>query len=227
MDFSKSENILDYFKISDFEKDDDSNGHIEFLYAASNLRANNFRLGNCDINKVKMIAGKITPAIATTTAAITGLVSLQLYTLKQTENINFMRDCNMNLSFNNYMFIKPIKCIFEKDRMDIDKTKYKFIPENFTIWDLIEINETLTIKQFIEYMKEKYNVVVNSINSNNLNLYDSIKNNIKINNKIEEIYNEISKIKIFENKTFLIIDIYGKIGNFEIKMPKIKYKFKR
>lgn len=55
-----------------------------------------------------MISGKITPDIATTTAAIVGLVSIQLYTLKQTDNINFLRDCNFNLCYNNYMFYKPI-----------------------------------------------------------------------------------------------------------------------
>ena len=102
------ENNQEFFKISEFEKVNDSNGHIEFLYAASNLRAKNFRIENCDYNKVKMISGKITPAIATTTAAIVGLVTTQLYTLKQTDNINFLRDCNFNLCYNNYMFYKPI-----------------------------------------------------------------------------------------------------------------------
>ena len=72
-------NIGDIFNIKEFDKDDDKIGHIEFLYAASNLRAINFRIDKCDIYKVKMIAGNIVPAIATTTAGIVGLVSLQLY----------------------------------------------------------------------------------------------------------------------------------------------------
>ena len=55
-----------------------------------------------------MISGKITPDIATTTAAIVGLVSTKIYTLKQADNINFLRDCNFNLCYNNYMFYKPI-----------------------------------------------------------------------------------------------------------------------
>ncbi len=76
------ENNQEFFKISEFEKDNDSNGHIEFLYTASNLRAKNFRIENCGYNKVKMISGKITPVIVTTTAAIVVLFSTQLYTLK-------------------------------------------------------------------------------------------------------------------------------------------------
>jgi ubiquitin-activating enzyme E1 len=62
----------------DFEKDDDSNFHIDFYHAAANLRARNYRIDESDHQKTKMIAGKIIPAIATTTAMITGCVGAEI-----------------------------------------------------------------------------------------------------------------------------------------------------
>ena len=92
-----------------FEKDDDKNGHIDFIFACSNIRARNYNLKEIDKLKLKMIAGRITPALAITTAAITEIVCLQLYTLYRTNNINFLRNCFFNLAINRFIMTLPAK----------------------------------------------------------------------------------------------------------------------
>lgn len=68
-------------KVEEFEKDDDKNFHVDFIYACANVRAKNYSLSPMDWLTVKLKAGKIIPALATTTAAIAGLQTIELLKL--------------------------------------------------------------------------------------------------------------------------------------------------
>ena len=54
----------------EFEKDNDYNGHIDFMHSMGMLRASNYQLPQYEWITTKIKAGKIVPALATTTAVI-------------------------------------------------------------------------------------------------------------------------------------------------------------
>ena len=56
-----------------FEKDEDKNGHVDFIYSSCNLRVRNYKLSEMEWISVKLKAGRIIPALATTTSAISAL----------------------------------------------------------------------------------------------------------------------------------------------------------
>jgi len=104
------------FEPADFEKDDDDNFHIDFVTACANMRAANYKIPLATRHKCKMIAGRIIPAIATTTAAVTGLVMLEMFKVLQKKPVEALRNGNFSLGTNAYM-------LFEADPPKTDKSK--------------------------------------------------------------------------------------------------------
>jgi len=66
-------------RIAKFEKDDDTNHHIDFVSAAANLRSRNYDIEEGSRHKIKMISGKIIPAIATSTAMVIGFNGMEIF----------------------------------------------------------------------------------------------------------------------------------------------------
>lgn len=63
----------------EFEKDDDSNGHIDFITFYSNFRAINYSIKLAKRHEIKLKAGRIIPAIATSTAMVCGSIGIEIY----------------------------------------------------------------------------------------------------------------------------------------------------
>ncbi|XP_077877478.1 ubiquitin-like modifier-activating enzyme 6 isoform X5 [Ictidomys tridecemlineatus] len=133
-----------------FEKDDDSNGHIDFITAASNLRAKMYSIEPADRFKTKRIAGKIIPAIATSTATVSGLVALEMIKVTGGYPFEAYKNCFLNLAL-------PI--IVFTETSEVRKTDIRN-GISFTIWDRWTVHgkEDFTLLDFINAVKEKYGI---------------------------------------------------------------------
>lgn len=92
----------------EFEKDDPTNWHIEFVAAMSNLRARNYKIKEISPFQVKIIAGKIIPALATTTAMVVGSVGIEIIKTILGKPVNKMRNSFMNLALPLWLFSEPL-----------------------------------------------------------------------------------------------------------------------
>lgn len=127
-----------------FEKDDDTNFHMDFIAGLANMRARNYNIEEVDKLKAKLIAGKIIPAIATATAMATGLICLDLYKTLQGKPIEAYRNTFANLALPLFAMAEPIP----------PKT-VEFNGMKWTLWERWILEGDLTVQQVIDWFADR------------------------------------------------------------------------
>lgn len=219
-----SPNTLSGFQLVpvDFEKDDDSNHHIDFITACSNLRAENYKIEAADRHKTKFIAGKIIPAIATTTALVTGLVVLELYkVIDGKTDVEQYKNGFINLALPFFGFSEPIAS---------PKVEYKGPNGKVTldkIWDRFEL-EDVTLQQLLDNFKER-GLTISMLSSGVSLLYASFFPPAKLKEryalKLSELVEMISKKPIPSHQKEVIFEIVAEdLDEEDVEVPYIKVK---
>lgn len=209
-----------------FEKDDDKNFHIDFITAASNLRASAYLIPTADRLKSKLIAGKIVPAIVTTTAVVTGFVQLEFYKLHQSsaKPIEQYRNSFINLALPLFQQSEPIP-----------PPKRKYVPKDkdFTLWDRIEIREgDLTLQQLLEWFQKNEGIEVDMISAGTALIYSRFTSGDRMKQRLPrsfaQLVQEISKQQLQPNQTYFPIEVAGSTttGDDVEDMPDVFFFFK-
>jgi ubiquitin-activating enzyme E1 len=229
----------------EFEKDDDSNFHVDFITACANARAWNYHIPLASRYQCKMIAGKIIPALATTTALITGLVSVEMIKLAMGMEKDQFDGANINLANNTYALFEPpsvIKAVPHYD--EVEMCDIKPVPDGFTCWDKVVIKTSgLTVGQVVEQFPKfhhgvnvsmllKANLTQNEASLGNSFLYTSFAptktmkeaveryKNMLFKDAYAELYGEdVSKLE------YAILDGAFEIDDEPVKIPTLKCYF--
>jgi ubiquitin-activating enzyme E1 len=213
------------FKLTpvEFEKDDDTNHHIDFITAASNLRAENYKIETADRHKTKFIAGKIIPAIATTTALVTGLVVLELYKIIDgKDDIEQYKNGFINLALPFFGFSEPIASpkVTYKGKNGEPVTLDK-------IWDSFDMDDC-TLQELLDNFEEK-GLTISMLSQHVSLLYASFfpvaKRKERTAKKLSELVELVSKKPIPDHQKDVIFEVVAEDADGEdVEVPYIKVR---
>lgn len=213
-------NELNGLKIypQDFEKDDDSNFHIDFIVAASNLRAANYNIPAADRHKSKLIAGKIIPAIATTTSVVAGLVCFELLKLARGfTDLTLYKNGFVNLALPFFGFSEPISA-----------PKLKYYDTEWTLWDRFEVKGEMTLREFLDYFKNEHKLEVTMLSQGVCMLYSFFMAKAKCQERMglpmSEVVKKVSKKKLEPHVRALVFELCcnDEDGN-DVEVPYVRY----
>ena len=205
---------------ADFEKDDDTNHHIDFITAASNLRASNYQIEPVDRYTTKGIAGKIIPAIATTTALVTGLVNLELYKLLDNKRkLESYSNAFVNLALPFIAFSDPMPA-----------PVHKFNDEEWTLWSRFEVDD-MPLRDFIQYFHDKHGLDITLVSGNMAMLYADFmppkKKEERLPMRMRELVEHVTKKPIDQCHEFLSIEIMADDRNGEdVEVPSVTVRIR-
>ncbi|XP_037956761.1 ubiquitin-like modifier-activating enzyme 1 isoform X2 [Teleopsis dalmanni] len=208
------------FKIQpiDFEKDDDSNLHMDFIVASSNLRAANYRIPPADRHKSKLIAGKIIPAIATTTSLVSGLVVLEVIKLIIGHNeLSKFKNGFANLALPLIAFSEPLSA---------DKNTY--YGKEWTLWDRFEVQGELSLQEFLDYFEKNEKLKITMLSQGVSMLYSFFMPKTKCAERLPlpmtEVVRRVSKKRIESHERSLVFEICCNDEEGEdIEVPYVRY----
>jgi ubiquitin-activating enzyme E1 len=172
--------LFDSYISQEFEKDDDTNFHVMWLTVASNMRAMNYSIPSASFQETKGIAGKIIPAIATTTAAVSGLVFIELikYMLEMNKVTNY-RSTFINLAEPTLVYSDPM----EAPMISVGSIK-------LNSWTKFEYKKNTTLREFKSYYEKMFETTISMIVAGSTMIYADFLDSDVLNCMMKDIITE-------------------------------------
>ncbi len=219
----------DDFEPVDFEKDDETNFHVDYVHATANLRARNYKIPECDKLKTRGIAGRIIPAIATSTAMIVGCMCNEIFkVIQKFDKIELYKNAFVNLALPMFVFSEPAPALKIKSK-EFDPVMggpVQAVPEGHTKWERIEIKGPIKLEELINQIQKQYNVEITMVVCGELPIYMAgMSPKERLGKIVESIVEEVAKSKLGPTVKTLRLDVMGETVEKRMSavMPGIKY----
>lgn len=229
----------------EFEKDDLTNHHIQFITHCSNLRARSYGIPTADFHQTKRIAGNIIPAMVTTTSLVTGLVGFEVlkYLLLQyrhdsqggdagqlskceqpSQLVSLYRSAFVNLALPFLAFSDPI----------VAASRTYELPSGghlrWGIWDRLDVAEgrDIPVKELVKLLMDRYELEVFMIAlTNGKMIYTSFGGKAKDKEKtVAAVAQEKGEV-LQESMCYFDLVVTGMIGeNEDVDVPTIRYRYR-
>jgi hypothetical protein len=202
----------------EFEKDNDNNFQIDLIYSMSGLRSLNYSIEPFDWMTCKLKAGKIIPALATTTSCVSALQTIELLKIIRELDVSKNRNTYLNLAIPYIQNSEPGEVI-----------KNKIVDDLYSnIWDLWEIyinknnKKENCIKYLFDELEKKYKIFPKDIFLGKKPIFLSMLYKGKDNERNNKITNE-ELTNLLEYDEYLNINYVDIIVTFTAKKDKEEY----
>ncbi|XP_017012603.2 ubiquitin-like modifier-activating enzyme 1 [Drosophila takahashii] len=202
----------------EFEKDDDSNLHMDFIVACSNSRAANYKIPPADRHKSKLIAGKIIPAIATTTSVLSGLAVLEVIKLiVGHRDLEKFKNGFANLALPFMAFSEPLPA-----------AKNTYYGKEWTLWDRFEVTGELSLQEFLNYFEENEKLKITMLSQGVSMLYSFFMPKAKCSERLplpmSEVVRRVSKRRLESHERSLVFEICcNDVDGEDVEVPYVRY----
>jgi len=189
----------------EFEKDDPTNFHVAYTTACANLRARNYGIKEVSKHEAKRLAGRIIPAIATTTAMVTGFVCLEIMKIIQNKPVEAFRNAFCNMAV-------PLFTLSEPMPPAKTKSMLKGKEWNWSLWDNLEIDiGNVTLQEFLDHFEEELQLEINMVTFGPAMIYAFFtpQKKLKVRKKMTmtQLILEVAKVEVPKNINRIQLDV--------------------
>ncbi|KAH9386567.1 ubiquitin-activating enzyme E1 [Nematocida major] len=169
----------------EFEKDSETNGHIAYITAASNIRSTVYGIQTLDALEIKRIAGRIIPAIATTTAVVSGLALVEAikFLLWKETGIAQYRNTFVSLALSLLMASEPVAP--HREKITLPGGVLEVSP-----WDMLEVKDE-PLEEILQRLKRLWGVEIHTVMSGLTVLFCTFYNKQKFMENLKKRPSEI------------------------------------